>query len=327
MRRSIFPEKPNRGAAPAQASAQAFATWSSIFNSTFNMEWLEVSVEVEKEIAEAVAEALSRYAYHGVAIEAGPGGWNAGPVAVRAYLPADDDLWANKQRVEEALWHLSQIEPIPEPTFQPIKEEDWTEAWKEQLELLRIGQRVVIQPSWLDYSPKPEDVVIQLDPGMAFGTGLHPTTQMCLEALEELIQPGSDVLDLGTGSGILALAAAKLGAGSVLAVDTDRQAVRTARRTVSANGVDDIVKVKDGSLPEIEGHYDLALVNILAKVIIEMFEAGLAKRMRPGGVVVAAGITAEQRPEVIEALKKEETLTLVGCREKGSWVNVLARRT
>jgi len=148
------------------------------------MEWLEVSVTVENEAAEVVAEVLSRYVYRGVAIEAGPEGWNAGPVVVKAYLPADDQLQATKRRIEEALWHLGQIRPIPAPTFRPVAEVDWAEAWKERLDVLRIGRHIVIRPSWRDYVPEPEDVVIQLDPGMAFGTGLHPTTQMCLVALQ-----------------------------------------------------------------------------------------------------------------------------------------------
>jgi ribosomal protein L11 methyltransferase len=191
-------------------------------------QWLEVSVTVENEVAESVAEVLSRYAHRGIVIETGPDGWNAGPVVVRAYLPADDQLQANKRRIEEALWHLGQIQPVPAPTFRSVAEEDWAEAWKERLDVLRIGQHIVVRPSWRDYSPTPGDVVIRLDPGMAFGTGLHPTTQMCLMALEKALLPGAEVLDLGTGSGILAIAVARLGAGRVVAVDNDPVAVIVA---------------------------------------------------------------------------------------------------
>jgi ribosomal protein L11 methyltransferase len=152
------------------------------------MEWLEVSVTAENEAAEAVAEVLSRYAYRGVIIEAGPEGWNVGPVVVRAYLPADEQLRANKRRVEEALGHLNQISPVSPPLFRSVAEEDWAEAWKQRLTILHVGQHIVIRPSWLDHTPVSEDVVIRLDPGMAFGTGLHPTTQMCLVALEEMVQ-------------------------------------------------------------------------------------------------------------------------------------------
>jgi len=289
------------------------------------MEWLEVSVTVENEAAEVVAEVLSRYVYRGVAIEAGPEGWNAGPVVVRAYLPADDQLQATKRRIEEALWHLGQIRPIPAPTFRPVAEEDWAEAWKERLDVLRIGQHIVIRPSWREYAPEPKDVVIQLDPGMAFGTGLHPTTQMCLVALEELTRLEATVLDLGTGSGILAIAAARLGAGRVLAVDNDPVAVKTARGNVVTNGVQEAVSVVCGSLADVPGCYHLVVVNILAKVIVEMMQEGLANRVRPGGRLITAGIIADQEPEVVVALE-QKGLALVERRQTGDWVCLVAEQ-
>lgn len=289
------------------------------------MEWLEVSVDVEAEVAEAVAEVLSRYAKGGVAIEAGPEGWQAGPVSVRAYLPVDDELWTKKQKIEEALWHLGQIRPIPEPSFRSVAEKDWEEAWKKRLKVLRLGERVVIQPSWLDYHEGPEDVVIRLDPGMAFGTGLHPTTQICLRALEDFVRPGMEVLDLGTGSGILAIAAAKLGAVRVLAVDNDPQAVRVARRNVIDNGVRDRVQVREGSLPDVSGYYDLVVVNILARVIVELIGEGLAERLRPEAVLITAGITIDSASEVAEAFERGG-LELVDQRQQDDWVSLLARR-
>jgi ribosomal protein L11 methyltransferase len=290
------------------------------------MEWLEVSVEVENEAVEAVAEVLSRYAHRGVVVEAGPDGWNAGPVVVRAYLPTDDELWAKKKRIQEALWHLGQIQPLPEPSFRPVAEEDWAEAWKRRLKVLRIGERIVIQPSWLDYRPEPQDLVIQLDPGMAFGTGLHPTTQMCLCALEECVQPGMEVLDLGTGSGILAIAAAKLDAKRVLAVDHDKQAAKVARGNVIANHVQGAVTVRQGSLPDVSGTYDLVVVNILARVIVEMVQQGLSERVRPDGVLIAAGITVDKVPDVVEAFERGG-LELTDRKERGDWVSLVARRT
>jgi ribosomal protein L11 methyltransferase len=289
------------------------------------MEWLEVSVAVENEAAEVVAEVLARYAYRGVAIEAGPEGWDAGPVVVRAYLPADDQLRANRRGIEEALWHLGQIRPIPAPTFRPVAEVDWAEAWKERLSVLRIGRHIVVRPSWREYVPAAGDVVIQLDPGMAFGTGLHPTTQMCLVALEELSRPGATVLDLGTGSGILAIAAAKLGAGRVLAVDNDPVAVKTARDNVVANGVRGTVDVVCGTLTDVSGSYGLVAVNILASVIVEMAREGLVTRVQPGGRLIAAGIIAGQEPEVIAALE-QEGLVLVQRQQREDWVGLVAGR-
>jgi ribosomal protein L11 methyltransferase len=290
------------------------------------MEWLEVSVEVEAEAAEAVAEVLSRYVDRGVAIEAGPDGWHAGPVVVRAYLPDDGELWGKKKQIEEGLWHLGQIQSIPDPLFRSVAEEDWTEAWKKRLKVLHIGEHVVIQPSWLDYDPGPQDVVIQLDPGMAFGTGLHPTTQMCLRALEEFVQPGMEVLDVGTGSGILAIAAAKLGAKSVLAVDNDPQAVKVARSNVFDNNVRECVRVEQGSLPDGSGSYDLVVVNILARVIVELVEEGLSERMRPDAVLITAGITVDKASEVAGVFERGG-LELIDRRQQDDWISLLARRS
>ncbi len=289
------------------------------------MNWLEVSVAVQNEVAEAVAEVFSRYAQRGVVIEAGPDGWDAGPVFVRAYLPADDQLGDYKRGIERALGHLNQILPVPVPTFRSVAEEDWAEAWKAQLTVLHIGRRIVVQPSWLDYTPDPDDVVIQLDPGMAFGTGLHPTTQLCLAAVEDLVQPGQRVLDMGTGSGILAIAAAKLGAADVIAVDDDPVAVQAARANVAANGVSSVVHVVHGSLADVSAGYDVIAINILARVITHMLQAGLAARIdASGGWLIAAGIIDEQEPEVIAAMERQR-LAVAERRQKDDWICLIAQ--
>jgi len=289
------------------------------------MKWLEISVRVDPEAAEAVAEVLARFAPRGVAVEAGPEGIGAGPVTVRAYLPTDDRTPQIRRRVEEALWHLGQLLPIPEPTFRPVAEADWAEAWKARLRVLHIGRRVVVRPSWLPYAPQGDEVVVVLDPGMAFGTGLHPTTQMCLMALEAHLRPGMRVLDLGTGSGILAVAAARLGAGSVLALDTDPQAVAVARENVSRNGVADRVRVAKGSLDQADGLFGLVLVNILAEVILRLAREGLGEQLAPGGMLMAAGLTADQEKEVAEALQ-HVGLTVVGRRQMEDWVALEVRK-
>jgi len=288
--------------------------------------WLEVSVSTGGEAAEAVAEVLARFARRGIAIEAGPEGLGSGTVTVRAYLPADENFTQTRRRVAEGLWHLGQILPIPEPTFRSIDEADWAEAWKKHLKVLHIGRRLVVRPSWLSYTPKKREVVIELDPGMAFGTGVHPTTQMCLAALEERIRPGLRLLDLGTGSGVLAIAGAKLGAGSVLAVDNDPQAVRVARRNVRRNGVEDRVRVVEGSLAQADGPFDLVVVNILAGVIVEMAGQGLADRLSPGGLLVTAGLIEEQERQVTEALQRTG-LVLAGRRQVDDWVVLELRPT
>lgn len=290
------------------------------------MHWLEVSVETTGEGAEAVAEVLNRFAPRGVALEAGSEGFGAGPVVVRAYLPADDELSRTRRQVEEVLWHLSQILPLPEPTFRLVAETNWAETWKKHLTVLHIGRRLVVRPSWLPYLPTDEEVVLELDPGMAFGTGTHPTTQMCLLALEERVWPGARVLDLGTGSGILAIAAAKLGAGRVLALDTDPEAVAVARENVVRNGIADRVRVARGSLAQAIGRFDLIAVNILAQVIVEMLEQGLARRLAPDGVLVTAGLLAGQEEEVRDAFQRAG-LAVIGRRQVEDWVALEAIRS
>ncbi|MCX7680409.1 MAG: 50S ribosomal protein L11 methyltransferase [Anaerolineae bacterium] len=288
------------------------------------MEWLEVSVTTGYEAAEAVADLLSRYAYRGVAIETGPQGWEEEQVIVKAYLPADELPFAHRQRIEEALGHLNQILPVSAPVFRTIAEQDWAEAWKERLTVMHIGRRIVVCPSWLTYEPAPDEVVIRLDPGMAFGSGLHPSTRLCLMKLEELVRPGARVLDMGTGSGILAIAAARLGAGQVLAVDNDPVAVRVARENVAANGVRELVRVVRGSLAEAQGEYDVIVVNILVNVIVEMIQGGLADRVLPGGAFIAAGLILGQEGEVSTALA-QKGLLVVEKDQIEDWVCLVAK--
>ena len=294
--------------------------------------WLEASVQVDGEAAEAVSEVFNRYGRGGAVLSTefdddarrlSPG--DAAVVTVKTYLPLDEKGRRAQRRIEEALWHLSQIYPLPAPEFRELAEDDWANAWKKNYHVLRIGRRIVIKPSWQEHKRQPDEVVIELDPGMAFGTGLHPTTRMCLQALEEHLKPGAKVLDLGTGSGILAIAAAKLGAGSVLALDNDPLAVKAARANVRANGVQDLVAVEPGSLDKATEEFELVLVNILARVIIEFVDQGLVDRVRPTGLLVAAGIIAEQEVEVAAVLR-ERGLEIVERRQEKDWVLVEGRR-
>ena len=222
------------------------------------MNWLELSVEVDSEAVEAVAEVLASYGYNGgVVVEPA---WTPGdegpefrydatrPSVLRTYVPLDEQAEDTRQRVEQALWHLGQMRPIGPLQTRALQEEDWANAWKQHYAVLRVGERIVIVPSWLEHTPAPEDVVLHLDPGMAFGTGLHPTTRLCLRLLERYTRPGQRALDLGTGSGILAIAAARLGADAVLALDNDPVAVAVAAENVARNGVSERVTVAEGSL-------------------------------------------------------------------------------
>jgi ribosomal protein L11 methyltransferase len=298
-------------------------------------DWLEVSVEVDGEAAEAVSEVLNRYGRGGVVIEhllaRGPGAHErVDELRVKAYLPAGDpDL---RRAVEEALWHLGQLYPIPDPTFTLLAEADWAEAWKAHYGVLHVGRRTVIVPRWQEYIPAEDERVVTLDPGMAFGTGTHPTTRLCLAALEEAIRPGMDVLDLGTGSGVLAIAAARQGAASVLALDIDDLAVAAARGNVAINGVEYVVHVERGSLDVVlsstdaeRRRYDLILVNILARVICDLMGQGLAAVLKPGGVLIGSGIIDTQEPEVQAALRKAG-IAVTGRHVERDWVTLVGRK-
>src|SRR5258706_3484442 len=222
------------------------------------MRWIEVSMEVDGEAAEAVAEVLQRYGHQGVAIEQAGfslSTWEdqippADRLIVRAYLPDDDRASTARQQLEEALWYLGRLYPMPQPQYKTIDDEDWAEAWKVNYHPLHLGKRIFIRPLWIDAPGNPGDVVISLDPGMAFGTGTHPSTQLVLESAEELLETmsGAQVLDLGCGSGILAIGAAKMGAAHVLAIDNDPIAVKVSGENIAVNQVTEHIITQVGSL-------------------------------------------------------------------------------
>lgn len=305
------------------------------------MRWIEVSMEVDGEAAEAVAEVLQRYGHQGVAIE------QAGfyietwedevpppeHLIVRAYFEDDENAEAAKKQLEEALYHLNKLYPMPTPTYKIVDEEDWAEAWKVNYHPLKLGRHIFIRPLWIEIETEPNDVVISLDPGMAFGTGTHPSTQLVLEATEDLLENWKPerVLDLGCGSGILAICAAKFGAEYVLAVDTDPIAVRSTNENSVVNGVDAQIAVRTGSLDTLLNPddpvrpFDVALVNILSKVIVMMCGEGLGKIFKPGGIGVFGGIILEQADEVETALRSTG-LTPYKRRMSGDWVVIEARK-
>ncbi len=281
------------------------------------MRWLELTVQTHHEAVESVSELLSRYAPGGVAIEEPIELLDEGqeyrvlvgqPVQVHAYLPVDGKEEGACQRIAEGLWHFASLGShfVGELQRRVVNEEDWANAWKDFFHVTHIGQRLVIRPSWRDYTPENNEVVLELDPGMAFGTGLHPTTRLCLEQLERRMRPGMRVIDVGTGSGILALAAAKLGAVSVYGIDNSSVAVESATANVAINVPSDKITIMLGTLDEAEaarmtGQYDMVLVNILAHIIGGMAPQ-LAQVTAPGGVIIASGIIEARRPDAEQPL-------------------------
>lgn len=312
------------------------------------MEWLEVSLSVNGELAEAVAEVLARFAPQGVVLENREIGFKddedegtpVGAILVRAYLPVDERIKQTRREIEEALYFLGRIQPLPAPTFTLIADQNWMEAWKQHYEPIPVGRRLLILPAWLEL-PAPDRIPIRIEPGMAFGTGTHPTTQLCLELMEKLFDdrsaddrpqavrcPPSAVIDIGCGSGILSIAALRLGAAMALGVDLDAQAIENARHNARINGVEGAALLEVGSARDVlEGKFaitsaPLVVVNILAPVILRLFEEGLVRLVEQDGYLILSGILLEQEKGIAEAVQSRG-LRIVERRQKEDWVALL----
>ena len=208
--------------------------------------------------------------------------------------------------------------------MQNVADEDWSENWKKYYKPFRIGTHLVVKPTWEAYTPQPEDLVIELDPGMAFGTGTHETTNMCMQLLEKYYQDGMRVMDVGTGSGILAIAAARLGAENVLAIDIDPDAVKVARENVALNGVQDAVRVVVGDLCKSEAMpCELAVANIVADAIC-MLAGPLTRHLEKGGLLICSGIIREREQDVLDAAMAAG-YAVADRIEKGEWVALCLR--
>ena len=309
------------------------------------MNWVEVCLTVNGELAEAVADVLARSAPNGVTTEQAVDfvndedeGTPVGPVTVRAYLPADGRLEETRRKLEEGLYYLGTIRPLPAAVFTPIADQNWMEAWKERYHPIPVGKKLIIVPAWLE-SPEAGRVSIKIDPGMAFGTGTHPSTQLCLELIEQYCNDLSaaelssqTAIDVGCGSGILSIGVLKLGMGSALGVDIDEASVKASRENAETNAIPpERFAIGQGSVTEIlEGKFPirqapLVLANILAPIIIRLFGMGLADLVAPGGALVLAGILAEQA-ESVEVCAEQYGLKFVEKRQSGDWVALLFGR-
>ena len=303
--------------------------------------WLELSVEVDVEAVEAVSEILGRFAPGGTSVEPAfelvEDGLGARidptrPSIVRAYVPARDPGAAERAAGEaaEALGHLQAfgLRPIGELTTRVVHEADWAEAWKAYFPVMRIGRRLVIRPTWRRHRHEPGDVVLALDPGMAFGTGLHPTTRLCLAAVESLadrgVLTGARVLDVGCGSGILALAAVKLGAASAFGVDTDPIAIEATVANARRNAVVRRIHAREGSLPSGQAAFDVVLANLIAGLLVPLAPA-LHAELRRGGTLLASGIFVDREADVRRAFTAAG-LSVAERTVEGDWVALEAVR-
>jgi len=309
------------------------------------MKWAEISIQTTHEAAEMVANIFHDLGSSGVVIEdpelvnsyLRSGKWdysdipeevNTEIVVVKAYLPVNEELDNKlsifeqefKQLVSYGIDNGSGIRECRE-----IMEEDWASSWKEFFHPIKVGQRIVIKPSWEEYVAAGDDLVIELDPGMAFGTGTHHTTAMCCRILEEVVKPGHVIFDVGTGSGILAVAATKLGASRVQAVDFDGVAVRVAKENIAINHVEDVVHVAQGDLLiGVEGQADIIIANIIADIVIKLL-VDIPGRLPEGGIFIASGIITERLSDVTTAILAQN-LTIEKVVEEGGWVAIVARK-
>ena len=295
---------------PRPAAASAAGAYTDVIR------WLEIAVPAHAEAVEAVSEILARVGYNGVAVEE-----PLEPTAlhlVKAYLVHDRIARIRVRRVRDALGHLQAfgLGPIGELSVREIQDEQWLETWKASFKPIRIGA-FLVRPTWSD-ADAGDATVLSLDPGMAFGTGLHPTTQGCLRALSRIDVAGERIADVGTGSAILAIACAKRGAREVVALDIDQVAVTEARENVARNGV--AVDLSVGSAADLKGAFDLILANIVAAVL-QKIAGDLASHLAPHGRLILAGIIATEEPETVAAFESQGLLTRSRDQE-GDWVSL-----
>jgi ribosomal protein L11 methyltransferase len=309
--------------------------------------WLEISLLVDGEMAEAAAEVLGHYVSGGVVIESTEiidepdgAGYPVGKLRVCGYLPVDKDLEDNRQRLEEALWYLGRIRTLPDPDFKPIVETNWVEVWKDHYQPVTVGEQLVIVPAWLELETSSR-IVVHIDPGMAFGTGTHPTTQLCLEILEKVLEnrdqlgrseiSSLEMIDVGCGSGILSIAGIKLGVERALGVDVDPDTITAARKNAAMNNVSNLLEFEVGSVMDVcASKYDirratLVVANILAPVLVRLMEEGLGDLLTPWGKLILSGILTEQESDVVTAVH-ENGLKLEGRLQRDDWVALVVSK-
>jgi ribosomal protein L11 methyltransferase len=313
--------------------------------------WLEVSIRATAEAAEALNAIFEKSGHGGVVVEPeivqgdevdrpvpAPGAFSR----LRTYIPEGKELASRRKTIEDTVGILRAFDlaPMGDLHFRWIDEVEWENAWKQHYQVQRLGRRWIVKPSWQEYTPQPEDRVLELDPGMAFGTGLHPTTQTVLEVLEDLAEAGEvagkRLLDLGTGSGILAIGAARAGAAAVYAMDVEEIAVRAATENAVKNGASDRIAVHHATLgDQIDGvitipgkpfhdAFDGILANIVARVIAERAPA-ISRALRSGGWLVVSGIIAERESDATNALAASDLLQERRL-QRGDWVTLLYRK-
>ncbi|ADH99868.1 50S ribosomal protein L11 methyltransferase [Salisediminibacterium selenitireducens] len=311
------------------------------------MNWSEICIHTTQEAVEPVSHVLHESGASGVVIEdredlfrdwdtkfgeiydLSPEDYPEEGVLVKGYLPVNSFLGEAVDQIKQAINHLSSFDidlGLNKVTVSEVNEEEWATAWKKYYKPVKVSDRVTITPTWEMYEAVHDDeLVIELDPGMAFGTGTHPTTVMCIQMIEKYIREGDSLVDVGCGTGVLSIAAAKLGAAKVHALDLDEVAVHSAVINTKLNKVHDRVSVKQGNLlDDTPSEQDLIVANILAEVIVTIPEEAL-KLTRPGGMFITSGIIGQKQAMVTEALEKAGW-TVMETIEMEDWVAIAAKK-
>ena len=298
--------------------------------------WLEIACDVPEEYSEEVADFLTQLTGIGVCVDnLSVDAFSTSEipdsvrVIIKAYLPAENDSSLHMHELEAFMARLVLRYPeafFPPPTLSAVTTEDWSSSWKVYFKPMRVGKRLLIVPTWEDAEELPGDLVIHIDPGMAFGTGGHETTRLCLELLESVMDTSPlltvpSLLDLGTGSGILAIASNLLGAGRILALDIDPDAVEVARDNLVLNDMSDRVECGTVPLESLTENFDIILANILAEELVRLAPP-LAERLQPGGSLILSGILAEKEPLVRQGFAFHP-LKYIRTVSDGEWVALL----
>jgi ribosomal protein L11 methyltransferase len=294
--------------------------------------WLEASIVCSGELAEAIAEVFSRFSPDGVVINSvtrydalGHEEIPTGDMQVIAYFPQDEQSEAVRQQLEEAIWHMSQIAPLDALEYKILLDQNWMEAWKANYKPLKIGRNLIVLPAWVDPALAEGRIPIIISPDMAFGTGTHPSTQLCMLALEKYGVKEMDVIDIGTGSGILSIQAAKLGANRILGVDYDPDAIPSAINNAALNSVADRIVFEVGTHTDVLNRKDglnqapRVIANILSPILANMLSTGLADLVAPSGLLFLGGVLEHQAQDLAD-LARSVGLTLRETLHQEDWV-------
>lgn len=309
------------------------------------MKWCEISIQTSHEAVELIAEIFRDLGASGVVIEdpelvndyITSGKWDYTDIPIaketevvveKAYLPVNGELEGRIQTLQQEIKALESRGVNTAPavfTTAELQDEDWSDTWKQYFHTEKPGERVVIKPTWEEYAPQGDEVVIELDPGAAFGTGTHATTSMCIRQLEKLVKPGMTIFDVGTGSGILSIISAKLGAKNIQAVDYDDSVLKIVEENLEQNNVQDIISVAQSDLMQnVRGKAELVIANIIADIIIRLFDQ-LDEHLEQGGTLLTSGIIEDRIEDVLAAAEAHGYGVVERLENKG-WACITFKR-